>query len=183
MLEVSSVFKPSIDFGRFFPIDPDLLSRQTMKSVTITPQNTAAAYFSNVRGWRFSEMTGSVAQLPADQETSPQQAYLRFLCSKAGRWTHRKVRPAQAAFSVDGFDCPLSQRDTACRETFSFAATSACVSPAAFRACVSFSQSVISFSPDFMGYRDFCKPKIGCFLRKYWLLCRFFDSPSKIQFT
>ena len=78
MLEVSSVFKPSIDFGRFFPIDPDLLSRQTMKSVTITPQNTAAAYFSNVRGWRFSEMTGR-SVIIGSQKT---QIYQRFAGSR-----------------------------------------------------------------------------------------------------
>ena len=39
-----------------------------------------------------------VAQLPADQETSPQQAYLRFLCSEAGRWTRHKALPAQEVF-------------------------------------------------------------------------------------
>ena len=35
-------------------------------------------------------------------------------------------------------------------QTFSLAATSACVSPAAFRACVNFSPSIMFFSPDFM---------------------------------
>ena len=45
------------------------------------------------------------------------------------------------------WETPLSQRETACRETFNFAATSACVNPAAFRACVNFSSSSMRFSP------------------------------------
>ena len=55
---------------------------------------------------------------------------------------------------------------TLCRETFSFAAA--------------FSPSVIAFlSPDFMGYRDSCKPKIGCFCASIGCFPDFLQTQSK----
>ena len=96
-----------------------------------------------------------MAQLPADQETSPQQAYLRFLCSKAGRWTHRKVRQARAAFPwkasivrSPSAKPPVGKR-SASRQRPPVSVQPPC--------------AIAFLSPDSMGYRYFCKPKIGCF--------------------
>ena len=112
-------------------------------------------YFSHARVHRFSRMTASLTPLPAERKRSPQQALLRFLCSKAGRWTHRKVRQARAAFPwkasivrSPSAKPPVGKR-SASRQRPPVSVQPPC--------------AIAFLSPDFMEYRDFCKPKIGCF--------------------